>query len=227
MIKRLFKKLHILHNIYIKHKYFLKKKSYSMEGEDEIIVDYFKNMESGFYVDAGCYHPTHLSNTHILFTKNWSGINIDLSEFSISLFNLVRPKDVNVNAAISNSEKEITFYYQKNLSQLTTTVKEISRERMQGYIKEKKILALSLNSIINNSKFKNKVIDFLNIDLEGAELNALKSLDFNIYSPRLICVEIIEKDIMNSSVFKFLDNLKYRLIWSSKSKLNHIFEKIK
>ena len=41
-----------------------------MEGEDKIIVDYFKNIKNGFYVDAGCYHPTHLSNTHILFTKN-------------------------------------------------------------------------------------------------------------------------------------------------------------
>ena len=109
-----------------------------MEGEDKIIVDYFKNIKNGFYVDAGCYHPTHLSNTHILFTKNWSGINVDLSEFSISLFNHVRPNDVNINAAVSNTENEITFYYQKDLSQLTTTVKAISRERMQGNIKEKK-----------------------------------------------------------------------------------------
>ncbi len=197
-----------------------------MEGEDKIIVDYFKNIKNGFYVDAGCYHPTHLSNTHILFTKNWSGINIDLSEFSISLFNHVRPNDVNINAAVSNIENEITFYYQKDLSQLTTTVKAISRERMQGNIKEKKIMALSLNSIINNSRFKNRVIDFLNIDLEGAELSALNSLDFNVYRPKLICIEIIDKNIINSSVFKFLDNLKYKLIWSSKSKINHIFEKI-
>ena len=197
-----------------------------MEGEDKIIVDYFKNIKNGFYVDAGCYHPTHLSNTHILFTKNWSGINVDLSEFSISLFNHVRPNDVNINAAVSNIENEITFYYQKDLSQLTTTVKAISRERMQGNIKEKKIMALSLNSIINNSRFKNRVIDFLNIDLEGAELSALNSLDFNVYRPKLICIEIIDKNIINSSVFKFLDNLKYKLIWSSKSKINHIFEKI-
>ena len=197
-----------------------------MEGEDKIIVDYFKNIKNGFYVDAGCYHPTHLSNTHLLFTKNWSGINVDLSEFSISLFNHVRPNDVNVNAAVSNTENEITFYYQKDLSQLTTTVKAISRERMQGNIKEKKIMALSLNSIINNSRFKNRVIDFLNIDLEGAELSALNSLDFNVYRPKLICIKIIDKNIINSSVFKFLNNLKYKLIWSSKSKINHIFEKI-
>lgn len=225
MLKELLKRLHIFHNIYIKHKYFLKKESYSMEGEDVVIIELLKNIKKGFYVDAGCYHPTHLSNTHLLFKKNWSGINIDLSEFSISLFNFVRPNDVNINAAVSNAKEVITFYYQKKLSQLTTTIKEISRERMQGNIKEKKITALTLNSIINNSKFKGRKIDFLNIDLEGAELSALKSLDFNIYKPRLICVEIIEKDINNSKIFKFLNNLKYELIWSSKSKINHLFQK--
>ena len=55
---------------------------------------------------------------------------------------------------------------------------------MQGNIKEKKIKSYKLNSILNDSKFKNKRIDFLNIDIEGADFDALKSLDFNIYSPR-------------------------------------------
>ena len=42
------KKLHIIHNIYIKHKFFLSKKSYSMDGEDLIIFDYFKNKKKVF-----------------------------------------------------------------------------------------------------------------------------------------------------------------------------------
>ena len=30
-----------------------------MEGEDLIIQNYLKNINNGFYVDAGCYHPLH------------------------------------------------------------------------------------------------------------------------------------------------------------------------
>ena len=67
---------------------------------------------------------------------------------------------------------------------------------MQGNIKEKKIKSLKLNSILNNSKFKNRKIDFLNIDVEGADFEALKSLDFNIYEPKIICIEIMEKNIL-------------------------------
>ena len=39
-----------------------------------------------------------------------------------------------------------------------------------------------------------KKIDFLDIDVEGADIDVLESLDFNLYSPELICVEVIEKN---------------------------------
>ena len=196
-----------------------------MEGEDLIISDLTKNIKNGFYVDAGCYHPLHLSNTYLLYKRSWNGINIDISEFSIKLFNYLRPNDVNINSAVSNTEKEISFYYQKKLSQLSTIKKEISNERMQGNIKEKKIKSLKLNSILNQSKFKNRQIDFLNIDVEGADFEVLKSLDFTIYEPKIICIEIMEKNIFESEIYNFLKDINYKKIWSSKSSFNHIFLK--
>ena len=196
-----------------------------MEGEDLIISDLTKNIKNGFYVDAGCYHPLHLSNTYLLYKRSWTGINIDISEFSIKLFNYLRPNDVNINSAVSNTEKEISFYYQKKLSQLSTIKKEISNERMQGNIKEKKIKSLKLNSILNQSKFKNRQIDFLNIDVEGADFEVLKSLDFTIYEPKIICIEIMEKNIFESEIYNFLRDINYKKIWSSKSSFNHIFLK--
>ena len=196
-----------------------------MEGEDLIISDLTKNIKNGFYVDAGCYHPLHLSNTYLLYKRSWTGINIDISEFSIKLFNYLRPNDVNINSAVSNMEKEISFYYQKKLSQLSTIKKAISNERMQGNIKEKKIKSLKLNSILNQSKFKNRQIDFLNIDVEGADFEVLKSLDFTIYEPKIICIEIMEKNIFESDIYNFLININYKKIWSSKSSFNHIFLK--
>tara|TARA_B100000242_G_scaffold285691_1_gene250434 strand:- start:257 stop:847 length:591 start_codon:yes stop_codon:yes gene_type:complete len=196
-----------------------------MEGEDLIIADLTKNINNGFYVDAGCYHPLHLNNTYLLYKRKWNGINIDISEFSIKLFNFMRPDDVNINSAISDSENEISFYYQKKLSQLSTIKKNISTERMQGKIKEKKIKSFTLNSVLKNSKFKDKQIDFLNIDVEGADFEALRSLDFKTYNPKIICIEIMEKNILNSKIFNFLKNLNYKKVWSSKSEFNHIFSK--
>ena len=216
-------KIKILHNIYIKHKHFLKKKSYAMEGEDLVVLKNINNKSNNFYVDVGCYHPLHLNNTYLLYKKGWRGINIDVSKYSIDLFNFMRPDDTNIEAAISNNQNYLKVYYQKKLSQLTTTKKEISRKRMQGHIKEKNVKAETLNSILNHSKYKNQTIDFLNIDIEGADLEALRSLDFHNYRPTIICIEIDHKKISNSETYKYLNNLKYEKIWSSKSNISHIF----
>ena len=36
-----------------------------MEGEDLFLLQIFKNLDNGLYVDAGSYHPLHLSNTYL------------------------------------------------------------------------------------------------------------------------------------------------------------------
>lgn len=194
-----------------------------MEGEDLIILKYINNIKDGFYVDAGCYHPLHLNNTLLLYKMGWRGINIDISKYSIDLFNYCRPEDTNINLAVSNKSGLLKYYYQKKISQLTTTKKNISLSRMQGDIKVNQINSSTLNSIIEKSKFKNRKIDFLNIDVEGADYEALLSLDFKIYNPRVICVEITENKIENSKIYKFLVSLNYKKVWSSKANISHIF----
>ena len=160
LLKKIYNKLHIFQNIYIKNKFFLNKKTYAMEGEDLEIVKILKNINNGFYVDAGGYHPIDRNNTYLLYKRNWRGINIDLSKFSIDLFNFTRPLDININVAVTNNDGYETFYYQKQLSQLTTIKKNIANQRMQGTIKEKKIKSEKLTTIINNTKYKNRKIDF-------------------------------------------------------------------
>lgn len=194
-----------------------------MEGEDLEIIKIFKNKREGFYVDIGCYHPIHLNNTFLLFKKKWSGINIDISQFSIDLFNHLRPDDININSAVSNNDGEEIFYFQKKLSQLSTINKKIAEERMQGKIFEKKIKCQKLSSILNHTKYKNIPIDFLNIDIEGADYQALISLDFETYKPKVICIEINEKSVIRSETYKYLIKIGYEKIWSSKSNWSHIF----
>ena len=194
-----------------------------MEGEDLFLLQIFKNLDNGLYVDAGSYHPLHLSNTYLLYKKGWRGINIDLSELTIKLFDHLRPDDVNINSAVTNFDGQVKFYYQKKISQLTSIKKDTALKRMQGRIKEKEINAFKLDTIMNNSKYKNKKIDFLNIDIEGNDFEALSSINFDTYKPRIICIEIDEENILDSNIYKYLINLNYKKIWSSTSNLSHIF----
>ena len=195
-----------------------------MDNEDTAILDYFKNKQNGFYIDVGCYHPIHRNNTYLLYKKNWHGINIDTSQFSIDLFNFVRPKDLNYNFAVSDKNGFIKLFYQKKLSQLSTIEIDQAKTVFQGNIKEKEVQAFTLNEILNMGKYKDKKIDFLDIDVEGADLKVLKGLSFEKYKPELICVEIHEKKINQSEIYKFLLIKNYELIWSGV--FSHLFKRL-
>ena len=195
-----------------------------MDNEDTAVLNYFKDKENGFYVDVGCYHPIHRSNTYLLHKKNWNGINIDTSQFSIDLFNHMRPDDLNYNCAISNKNEIISLFYQKELSQLSTTDKDQAETVFQGHIKEKSIQAFTLDEILNRDKFKDVKIDFLDIDVEGTDLKVLEGLSFDKFKPELVCVEIHAKEIKKSDIYKFLVNKNYELLWSGV--FSHIFKRL-
>ena len=222
MLNKIKKKIHIFHNIYIKNKHFIKKKSYSMDGEDIFIVEYFRKKNKGFYIDVGCYHPIHRNNTYLLHKNGWSGINIDIHQFSIDLFNFLRPNDINLNYAVSDLNGMVEMFYQKKLSQLSTIDEQQAQMSFQGNIKKSKIKSLSLDAILEKTNLIETKIDLLDIDVEGADLRVLKGFTIEKFKPELICVEIHKKDIKNSEIYKYLSNFSYELVWSGV--FSHIFK---
>jgi FkbM family methyltransferase len=213
LINKIYNFLHILQNIYIKNKYFIPKKTYSQFGEDLKVKKIFQNKKKGFYVDVGAYHPIKINNTHLLHKEGWRGINIDVSQFSIDLFNFMRPKDLNYQFAVSNKNQKVTLYHHKDHSALNSTHQKTAKTFMKGNLKKKIIRAYSLNSILSWGAYSNKEIDFLDIDVEGADFKVLKGINFKKFKPKLICIEIHKKDYKESLIYKFLLKKKYQLIW--------------
>ena len=235
MFGKLKNKIHILQNIYLKNRYLIPRKSYSMDGEDLSIIRYVEEKKKGFYVDVGAHHPIQRNNTLLLFKKGWEGINIDINKFSIDLFKYLRPHDLNIQVAVTDKAGHISIFFQKDFSQLNTTDKEVAKEHFGENFKEKIVQSDTIQNILDNSKFKNKKIDFLNIDVEGAEEQVLETLNFKIYDPTVICVEILgyrlldnherEIKIKNSEIYNFLTSKKYKKVWSGPNFCSHIFVK--
>ena len=213
LLNRIYNNLHIIQNIYFKHKNFLNKKTYSLFGEDLAALKFFKNEKKGFYVDIGCYHPTHINNTYLLYKKGWNGINIDVSQFSIDLFKFMRPDDLNYKCAVSETKKKVNLYYQKEYSQLISINKLTAKKFIKGRLKKKIINSFSLEEILSWGKYKDYEIDFLDVDVEGADLQVLKGLNFSKRKPKLICVEIHQKNFKKHKIYRFLIKKKYKLIW--------------
>ena len=188
---------------------------YSQFGEDIVLKEILKkDISNGFYVDVGCCHPKKFSNTYMLYKKGWSGINIDMEEDKISLFNMVRPRDLNILTAILDVEEDVTRYRFSKHGFGSTIDKKIALDTIDNIYDEANIKTRTLNSVINETQYKNIQIDLLSIDAEGVDFRVLKSLDIKKYSPKVIIIEDHHKkieDILKTDTFKYLVEKKYIL----------------
>tara|TARA_B100000575_G_scaffold23432_1_gene15950 strand:+ start:141 stop:842 length:702 start_codon:yes stop_codon:yes gene_type:complete len=175
--------------------------------EDVFINRLFKNVNKGFYVDVGCYHPFKGSLTAKLYEKNWHGINIDISKTSIDLFKIVRKKDINLNLAISNFDGETYYYENSPINQQNSLIQKHDNQQ------KKKIECLKLNSVL--IKYNISSFEYLNIDVEGSELDVIKGIDFKKFTPTLVTIEnndLFPEDYYNNEVYKILKNNDYIFI---------------
>ena len=184
--------------------------------------------KEGIYIDVGCYHPIRSSNTKFLYDKGWKGMNIDLSDESIDLFNISRPKDINLNLAIGEKKEKKYFYYNKKLHHANTINKNFYKKFLKDdKIKKDKIDVFPLTFLLNKY-FKNKVIDFLDIDAEGHDLQVLKGIDFNKNNIIFILIEVHSFDkktrINSNKIWNLLKKKKYTLAYG-KYPGNCVFKK--
>ena len=175
--------------------------------EDVFIGRLLKSINNGKYVDVGCYHPFKGSLTAKLYQKKWSGINIDISKTSIDLFKMARKKDINLNCAISNFNGKTFFFQNGPINQQNSLLKS-----NQDQIKVD-INCYTLNAVLENNGYN--YFDYLNVDVEGTELDVIQGINLKKYNPKLITIEnnkLIPEEYFKSEIFKLLDQNNYVFI---------------
>jgi len=172
-------------------------KSYSQEGEDMVLRRCFEVKQRGFYVDVGAHHPKKFSNTYFFYKRGWRGINIDAMPGSMKLFHKFRNKDVNIEVAISNTDKPLKFYM-FNEPALNSFSKELSVLRNKGdykIIREMEIASKRLENVLDDYIDEKQKIDFLSVDVEGLDLDVIQSNNWEKYRPEIVLVEILVLDL--------------------------------
>ena len=185
------KNLFLYYNIYIRNlKFFFNNSQF---GEDKKILKLFNKKTNGTYLDLGCFHPIRQNNTLLFHRLGWKGINIDLNPLSIELFNVARPNDINICGAISGKVGFKDLFFDNELSSLNTINKNHTMFLKKAFneikLKKRKIKTTTINNILK--KYKINKIDFMNIDIEGNELDVLKTINFSKIDIKVICIEIV------------------------------------
>ncbi len=217
IVKAILPKYLIEKLVIIKNNYFdgYALKSYSQEGEDMILRGLFEKQKTGFYVDVGAHHPKRFSNTFFFYKKGWCGINIDAMPNSMKLFDKIRPRDINLEIPISDKKQKLK-YYMFNEPALNGFSKELAEKRdgKDNYkiISEKDMETSTLEEILEKYLPHDQEIDFMSIDVEGLDLQVLKSNNWKLFRPKFLLVEVLGSSIeemANSKEYKYLAGFGY------------------
>ncbi len=164
--------------------------SYSQSGEDEAIDELLNRKSRGFYVDVGANHPSRFSNTKRFYLRGWRGINIEPNAVALERFVAARPRDVNLNVGVGDSEGQMTFYRFRPDTLSTFSQAEAQRYVSEGFPLEQEVQVpvLPLRTILERHAGQEQ-IDFISIDTEGFDLQVLRSNDWRRFRPSIICIE--------------------------------------
>lgn len=189
---------------------------FGQSAEDTVLVRLFEGQKDGFYVDVGAFHPRLYSNTFLLHHLfNWRGINIDASQASIDLFNHERPRDINVCLGVGIKPAALTFHTFNHPARNTFSATNLKRQLSKGdttLLTHQKIAVKPLADILTENLPANQTIDLMNIDIEGFDLQALESNNWDLYRPRVILIEdytVNDSKHQASKIFLFLKKKGY------------------
>lgn len=199
-----------------------------MKSGYEYPLDYFlqkMNISNGKFVDVGANDGMIGSMTYDLEKKGWSGILIEPNPILVENLKKIRTSPV-FPFAISSVEGDLPFYIVQgpgNLDGLSrfnyTNEFENHVKSCGGTVKKTIVQVRKISSIMSEAQDL-KEIDFLKIDVEGHELEVLKSFDFEHFHPRLIVTEDNFKDA-DKSVRKLLRTKGYKVI--ARDRINYWF----
>jgi len=185
--------------------------SYAQFGED-LIIRPFTQAKTGFYVDVGCYHPILYSNTYRLYRAGWHGIVIDPNTKSKRAFKLFRPRDKFVQAGVGIKDTKTYFEFDDGAYNTFSPEHAESYKKRARLISSHEVNLRPLSEILEGVKS----IDVLSIDVEGLDLEVLKTHDWQVF-PRIILIEAKP----GSETCNFLVEKGYVLV--GLTKLNSIF----
>lgn len=179
---------------------FFEKQSYSQSGEDTIVAYIFyvlgiKN-EEVMYLDLGANHAKELSNTYYFYEKGAKGVLIEANPKLVQELSFYRHNDVILNCIVSEKSDEELDFYVLSGDGLSTPDKSQALEICKinpniAIDKVIKVKSVTVNQIIEKY-FGGISPNFISIDIEGKDLEVIKSIDLDKYRPLVIIVETIE-----------------------------------
>ncbi len=189
---------------------------YSQDKQDEYLEkNIFKGFKNGFFMDVGAHNGVALNNTlYFEQTNNWKGVNIEPIKKVFDSLVINRPNCINLNLAVSSNDGFADFIMNIGYTEMLSGLKE-QYDNRHTQRKEREILEYGgsteivkvetkkIETICDENNITN--INYLSIDVEGAEFEVIKSINFDKVFIDVIAFENNYEDT-GSIIVKYLED---------------------
>ena len=156
---------------------------YSQILQDKWVTEtIFPGVTNGYFVDVGSGHGIEDSNTKLLEEKGWRGVCIDPFPTNMETRSCQMFKDV----VYSEAGRVIQFRTAAGISGITDTLGRW-KETTEG-APTVTMTTVTLDDILARAKAP-PFIHFMSLDIEGAELEALRGFSFDRYTVGALAIE--------------------------------------
>ena len=155
-----------------------------------MIRDYFSERRGGVFVDVGANHYRTTSKTYYLETKlGWSGIAVEPQREFAADYAKHRPRTRLLPFFVSDSSNETArLYIIRNMSPVASSDEAFVR-KFGKPDEVREVPTITLTDLLAAERVNR--IDFLSMDIELHEPQALKGFDIERFKPSLVCIEAL------------------------------------
>jgi FkbM family methyltransferase len=179
-------------------------------GQDKwVIFRMFPGVTDGFFLDVGSGHGTIGSNTKALEELGWKGICIDPFPTAMD-GRTCRMEKVVVSSVAGQNVK---FHTHAGLGGIADTLGKWKEEASRSPVVE--FTTTTLGDVLQQAQAP-AFIHFMSIDIEGAELEALKGIPFEKYRFGAMAIEHNEEEPKRTDILRFLEARGYQRVHSFK-----------
>jgi FkbM family methyltransferase len=184
---------------------------YSHGNEEVVIRDFFQDRRHGFFLDVGCGHPIDDSNTYYLEDRlGWSGIAVDALPEMAPKWRRNRPASRFFNYIVTDHAGTVEPFFRvesaRDISSIEKPTLDPSRNPVVS--EEIRVPTTTLTKLLDDNGVAK--IDFLSMDIEGAEPLALAGFDIERFKPALACVEA--KPMNREKILSYFGEHRYTQI---------------
>jgi FkbM family methyltransferase len=155
--------------------------------EEWIARDFFHDRRGGVFVDVGAADPKLLSNTWYLeHGLGWSGLAVDAQAEYGGGYATARPRTRFRPFFVADRSSERAKLY-LNDTPIVASSEPTFTGRWGAVRDVREVPTITLDDMLDAERVA--AIDFLSIDIELAEPQALAGFSINRFKPRLVCIE--------------------------------------